>query len=263
MAKAGEFIGFPPGMLGQRAYRLPLLRNHENWFALYKPPQILARSHPWHGGTPDLTLGIKTQLNRGKPEFERLGIKSIYFIFSPEYEVGGPAIFAKNKETSDLWRNAIGSNQCAFSFMGLSTGSWSRKKRLCNLPVARHQRENRVVISHKTGKKSRTHFENLGERKPWLLWRARARNPRPHQIRIHAAESGWPILGDEIYGSSREAPDAVIPHWSRRGSSRFRGLAMFLKEARIPPQLSEQNPIVADLPRAFAGLLRKTGLAGG
>lgn len=260
MAKSGEFIGFPPGLLGPRAYRLPLLRNRENWFVLYKPPRLLARAHPWHNGIPDLTLGIKTQLNRGKPELRRLGIKSVYFVSSPDYEVGGPAIFAKNKETSDHWRNALGSDQFTFSFLGLSTGTWAWDKRHCHLPVARRHRENRVVISRKTGKKSSTLFERLGELQPWLLWRARAKNPRLHQIRIHAAESGWPILGDEIYGSGGVGPDAEIPPWSRRGATRYRGLALFLREVRLPPQMKEKKPVAVELPREFTGLLRKIGL---
>ncbi|MBC9888427.1 MAG: hypothetical protein F7B06_00965 [Opitutae bacterium] len=261
MARSGEFIGFPPGLLGPGPYRLPLLRNRKNWFALYKPPYLLARAHPWHAECPDLTLGIKSQLTRGKPELQPLGIKGVYFVSGPEYEVGGPAIFAKNKEASDHWRNALGSDQFTFSFWGLSTGTWDRVTRQCHLPVARHHRENRVVISRKTGKKSYTFFDELGKLPPYLLWRARARNPRLHQVRIHAAESGLPILGDDLYGSGRVDPATVEPTWARRALSRIRGLALFLREVHLPAQMKEKTPVAADLPRGFANFLRKTGLA--
>lgn len=261
MARSGEFIGFPPGLLGPKSYRLPLLRNRDNWFALYKPPRLLARAHPWHKECADLTFGIRSQLTRGKPELRRLGIRSVYFVSGPEYEVGGPAIFAKNKEASDCWRNALGSDKFTFSFLGLSTGVWDRDKGRCHLPMALHHRENRVVISRKTGKKSSTFFDELGKVPPFLLWRAKSRNPRLHQVRIHASESGLPILGDEIYGSGRVDPASFKPSWARRSVSRLRGLALFLREVHLPPQMNENNPIAADLPRGFAYFLRKTGLA--
>lgn len=248
-------------MLGPRTYRLPLLRNRDNWFALYKPPRLLARAHPWHKECADLTFGIRSQLTRGKPELRRLGIKSVYFVSGPEYEVGGPVIFAKNKEASDCWRNALGSDQFNFSFLGLSTGVWDRDKGRCHLPVARHHRENRVVISRKTGKKSSTFFDELGILPPFLLWSAKSSNPRLHQVRIHASESGLPILGDEIYGSGRIDPASLKPSWARRSVSRLRGLALFLREVHLPPQMNENNPVAADLPRGFAYFLRKTGMA--
>jgi 23S rRNA-/tRNA-specific pseudouridylate synthase len=58
-----------------------------------------------------------------------------------------------------------------------------------------------MVISHKTGKKSRTDFrfiENVG---PYEHWQATTRFPRPHQIRLHAHECGIGIIGENLYAS--------------------------------------------------------------
>ncbi len=261
MAKSGEFIGFPPGLLGRKSHRLPLLRNRENWFALYKPPHVLARAHPWFLQCPDLTLGIKAQLTQGKAELQRLGIAEVFFVAGPEYEVGGPVIYGKNKAASDRLRNGLGSEQFKFTFLGVSAGKWNQQNCQCHLPVAWHNRETRVVISKKTGKKSSTFFDKLAENPPLTLWRATVRNPRLHQLRIHAYESGLPVLGDELYRANQADPGSATVNSVSRAIRGFGGLALFLREVQLPLPMEENRPVVADLPRGFSDLLRKTGFA--
>ena len=87
------------------------------------------------------------------------------------------------------------------------------------------------------GKTSETEFRRLKRNAFFELWQAKPKTGRAHQIRIHAAKIGIPILGDETYGG------APYPH-----------LCLHAQELRIPGE----EPFVSLNPLFFdrMGLLR-------
>ncbi len=69
----------------------------------------------------------------------------------------------------------------------------------------------RVVASDTVGAPSLTHFERLartdGPDPGVSVLRCRLMTGRTHQIRVHLAARGWPIVGDPVYGEPRVAGD--------------------------------------------------------
>jgi RluA family pseudouridine synthase len=57
------------------------------------------------------------------------------------------------------------------------------------------------------GKEAETHFESLFETDDYVLALAFPKSGRQHQIRLHAAEHGYPLLGDKIYNGD---PDIFV-----------------------------------------------------
>lgn len=76
----------------------------------------------------------------------------------------------------------------------------------------------RVIIDHKEGQAAVTDYKVRG-RADGLTWlELSPRTGRTHQIRVHCAALGWPILGDPIYGGDpAAAPDSL--HLHARGLS--------------------------------------------
>lgn len=76
-------------------------------------------------------------------------------------------------------------------------------------PIGRDPRERTrmAVVAGAAGKPARTHFRRIGD----AVWRAQPvsavhcdlETGRTHQIRVHCAHAGHPLLGDPLYGSSR------------------------------------------------------------
>ena len=65
------------------------------------------------------------------------------------------------------------------------------------------------------GKASRTHFKVLHRADHWAAVLCRLETGRTHQVRVHLAHLGHPVLGDHLYGStSRDAPRPLLHAWA-------------------------------------------------
>ena len=122
-----------------------------------------------------------------------------------------------------------------------------------------------VVAPANRGARSVTHFERLARaaapRVGLSLVRCSLGTGRTHQIRVHLAARGWPIVGDRLYGE---------PRWSEIADTELAdALRAFPRQALHAWRLSFTHPatgtpvkIEAPIPRDFAELLRLTGLRG-
>jgi 23S rRNA pseudouridine1911/1915/1917 synthase len=73
------------------------------------------------------------------------------------------------------------------------------------LPLARSVVDRRRVVVDPSGQESRTDYEVLHSSANVSLVRCVLGTGRTHQIRVHLAARGWPIVGDGVYGESHEA----------------------------------------------------------
>src|SRR3990170_8990594 len=97
----------------------------------------------------------------------------------------------------------------------------------------------RVAASELTGAPSLTHIERLASvpapRAGLTLVRCRLVTGRTHQIRVHLAARGWPIVGDPVYGE---------PRWPEVAEPALRDtLASFPRQALHAWRLGFTHPI--------------------
>jgi 23S rRNA pseudouridine1911/1915/1917 synthase len=133
--------------------------------------------------------------------------------------------------------------------------------RLCRDPNDRR----RVIASTTVGAPSVTRFERLAQvPAPSVgvaLLKCRLSTGRTHQIRVHLAARGWPIVGDPVYGE---------PRWSRIADAKVSEvLRTFPRQALHAWRLSFVHPITlervmveAPVPDDMRALLRSAGLGG-
>ena len=90
------------------------------------------------------------------------------------------------------------------------------------------------------GEPAETHFRVAAPRTNPTLIEAEPRTGRTHQIRVHAAESGFPILGDALYGGTAaervhlHAAELRFQHPATGAEYRFRAEADFSTDRRKP-----------------------------
>lgn len=98
----------------------------------------------------------------------------------------------------------------------------------CDLPVTAPTAEQRATVSHRKGKRTATRFDRMAVAGDFECWRATTRLWRPQALRMHAAETDLPILGDSL---SKRRPTYSLEAYRRKQAPRrdfappfFRGL---------------------------------------
>lgn len=121
-------------------------------------------------------------------------------------ETSGIVVFAKNKVAAS--RLAGGSVKKEYTALVL--GHLAEKTGCIELPIGKRKDSlNRMEISE-AGAFARTHFKVLEEYRESSLVQLRLDTGRTHQIRVHMAALGHPLLGDLIYGEEPGERDKGI-----------------------------------------------------
>lgn len=97
----------------------------------------------------------------------------------------------------------------------------------------------RVIVATESGngQASETQFERLEHTGATSLLRCRLITGRRHQIRVHLASRGWPIIGDRVYGNAiDEFPRQALHAW-RAAFAHPVGRQQIRVEAPLPPDL--------------------------
>ena len=113
-------------------------------------------------------------------------------------------------------------------------------------PIGRHPVERKKMsINYKNGKEAVTHYKVLARFQNYTYIECRLETGRTHQIRVHMASIGHPLLGDIVYGPSK------VP-------AKLQGQTLHAKIIGIKhPRTGEYLEINAPLPEYFTKLLKK------
>ena len=169
-------------------------------------------------------------------------------------------------------RNAAWSGLFDIEYLFLARKSSAPDSFKSDLPILMHESKPVWIVSHRFGKKAETSFTRLKSRRGCELWRASAKSARPHQVRVHAAESGLKIIGEELYarGGYVYLSNLKDDYRPRRGEREepplYPHLALHCAsiKMRADDSLSDIGDICAEapLPRAFAAMLKRLELNG-
>ena len=114
-----------------------------------------------------------------------------------------------------------------------------------NAPIGRHPTDRKKMSIHaKNGKPAITHYRILKQYKEYTYIECQLETGRTHQIRVHMASIGHPLLGDQIYGPSK------VPYKNLQGQTLH---AMILGFLHPTPQ--KYMEFEAPLPEYFQHLL--------
>ena len=146
-----------------------------------------------HGGS-GLSFGVIEMLRKMRPD-ERF----LELVHRLDRETSGCLVVARKRSTlrslHELWRNGDVKKSC----LALVSGRWQGGK--VDFALRKIERSGeRVVIVDPQGKPSLSFFKPLGSSGDNTLMRVEIKTGRTHQIRVHAASSGHPIVGDQRYG---------------------------------------------------------------
>ena len=117
-------------------------------------------------------------------------------------DTSGLMLVAKNNFVHEKLSDQLKNHKIKREYVGIVHGQMKNLKGTINLPIGRDPRNRqRMAVVYKNSKTAVTHYETLRIVDKYSLMRFNLETGRTHQIRVHMAHHGHPLLGDTLYGS--------------------------------------------------------------
>ena len=122
-------------------------------------------------------------------------------------DTSGLLIVAKNDKAHINMSNKIKNREVKKTYIALVRGSIPEENATINMPIGRSSKDRKKMAVRKDGKEAITHFKVLGRyttsKGNYTLLEIKIDTGRTHQIRVHMAEIGYPVIGDEVYSNGK------------------------------------------------------------
>jgi len=229
----------------------PILLEDEHLLAISKPAGVAV-----HGGS-GISFGVIEQLRMARPQ-----AKFLELVHRLDRETSGILLVAKKRSALTNLQNQFRERETGKTYLALVVGAWPANKKVLDKPLHKYllptkngtnmgkEGERRVKVTTKDdpeGMKSVTLVKIRQAFAGFTLLEVTIKTGRTHQIRVHLASEGHPIVGDDKYGDfelnkALQKPSKLQPTALKR---------MFLHAWRLQlthPATSERVELQNELP---------------
>jgi len=200
-ARAGERIAVtlpPPASRAVTAEHIPLNLVYEDEDVLVVDKAAGMVVHPapgnWSGTLVNALKGRGAPLAEGSEE-GREGI-----VHRLDKETSGLLLVAKTDRAHRVLGAELQARRIVRRYAAMAWGHLSEDRLTVEKPIARDPRDRKRMAVVSTGRPARTDFTRLARFDSADLLRAHLYTGRTHQIRVHLAAIGHPVVGDDTYG---------------------------------------------------------------
>lgn len=160
----------------------------------------------------------------------------------------GILVICKNDNAHKILAEQLKEHSITRRYHAICYGTFKELEGTVNAPIGRHQTDRKkMAINHKNGREAVTHYKvlkTLGNDYSYI--ECSLETGRTHQIRVHMASIGHPLLGDDVYGPK---------------NPKIKGLEGQTLHAKIlgfiHPDTNEYVEFDSELPDYFKNLLEK------
>lgn len=173
------------------------------------------------------------------------GIKRPGIVHRIDKDTTGILVVAKNDQAHNSLSEQFKDHSITREYQLIVKGRPREDKYTVDAPIARNPKDRLKMAIVEGGKRAVTHFEVVKRYEGYSHLKAQLETGRTHQIRVHSAYKGYPLLGDDVYS---------------RGSFKFKVQGQALHAGKlgfIHPRTGEYVEFISPLPKYFQGILEK------
>ena len=158
--------------------------------------------HPANGN-PDGTL-VNAIMNICKGSLSGIGGEiRPGIVHRLDKDTSGLLIVAKNDLAHINMSTQIKNREVKKIYIALVKGNINENEATINMPIGRSTKDRKKMAVRKEGKEAVTHFKVLKRYGDYTLLKIKIDTGRTHQIRVHMAEIGHPVVGDMVYSKGK------------------------------------------------------------
>ena len=163
-------------------------------------------------------------------------------------DTSGLIIAAKNDKAHLALAAQLQDHSLARTYEAVAVGGLREEQGTVNAPIGRHPVDRKkMAVDWKNGRPAVTHWSVLGRYPGYTHVECRLETGRTHQIRVHLASIGHPLLGDIVYGSKKPVPGLA-------------GQCLHARRLRfVHPASGEAVELECPLPDWFQAVLNRLG----
>ena len=207
-----------------------------------KPKGLVVHPAPGH---PDGTL-VNALLHHCGDSLSGIGgEKRPGIVHRIDRDTSGLIIAAKNDAAHLALSAQLKDHSLSRTYECLVTGNMKQDSGTVDAPIGRSSADRKKMAVVPTGRRAVTHWEVVARYPGVTHLRCRLETGRTHQIRVHMAYLGHPILGDTVYGAKKPVPGLTGQCLHATG-------LQFLH-----PSTGEKITLTCPLPEEFTKMLKK------
>lgn len=221
---------------------LDVVYEDDDVIVVNKPSGLVVHPAPGH---PDGTLVNALLYHCGNSLSGVGGALRPGIVHRIDRDTSGLIIAAKNDYAHQFLSAQLADHTLARTYECIVVGNLREDSGTVDAPIARDSRDRKRMAVVPGGRRAVTHWEVIARYPGYTHVRCRLETGRTHQIRVHMAYLGHPILGDTVYGAKKAVPGLT-------GQCLHAVGLQF-----IHPRTKELVSLTCPLPEEFTAMLRK------
>jgi len=160
-------------------------------------------------------------------------------------DTSGVLVVAKNDEAHNKLSEQLKDHSMKREYYALVEGRLKNDKGIIDKPLARNKKDRLKMGIVEGGKRAVTHYEVLERFNGYTLIKCILETGRTHQIRVHMASIGFPLVGDPLYGFKKQR-------------FKLKGQMLHAKTLGfVHPSKNEYMEFTTELPEYFQEIIEK------
>ena len=208
-----------------------------------KPKGMVVHPAPGHA---DGTLVNALMAHCGQSLSGINGVLRPGIVHRIDKDTSGLIIAAKNDQAHKCLAEQLKSHTLSRTYECVVIGNMREDSGTVDAPIGRHPTDRKKqCVTEKNSRPAVTHWRVLERFPGYTHLECKLETGRTHQIRVHMASIGHPILGDTVYGQKKPVPG-------------LQGQCLHARRLRfVHPGTGEEIELESEIPEYFADILKK------